>query len=460
MPNLPATLLVADDEPSVLSLLSDTFKKEGYCVHLASNGHEALEKYRTYLPDLILMDVRMPGMDGLEAFKAIRAEDQGVMIIIMTAYATIDTAVSAMKMGAFDYIVKPFNLDELKVIVRKALEIRSINAELSALRQEITDKYGLHPFNFTSPALREVLRQVELSCRSEVTILLCGESGTGKDMLARYIHSCSHRAAGPFIKVNCAALPENLVESELFGHEKGAFTGAIGRKQGKFELAQGGTLFLDEIGEIGPSVQVKLLHALQYKEFERVGGVNTLAVDCRIIAATNRNLEEAIARKEFREDLYYRLNVFPIYLPPLRERKEDIPQLVSYFLQHFCQKLNKPLIQMDPEIMGLLMAYDWPGNIRELENVIERLVILTTGNKISAKDLPRSIYRGKSNSSEALLPAQGRSLKEVMNDIEKQIIKKILAEPGGNRSKSAERLGISRRALHYKLVEYQLADDE
>lgn len=459
MHNNLSTMLVADDEPSVQSLLNDIFTKEGYNVLLAGNGQEALEKYQSYHPELILLDIRMPGMDGLEAFTAIRKENKDVMIIIMTAHATIETAVQAMKMGAFDYIIKPFNLEELKVIIKKALQMNRITTELTSLRQEFAEKYTFNQLDFSSLAMREVLHQVELSCQSDVTILLRGESGTGKDVLARYIHAQSPWTTGSFTKINCGALPESLVESELFGHEKGAFTGAISRKQGKFELAQGGTLFLDEIGEVSPRVQVKLLQALQYKEFERVGGTETLKVNCRIIAATNKNLEEAITQKEFREDLYYRLSVFPIHLPPLRNRKEDIPTLVKHFLHSFCSKLNKPLLEVDHKTMDILCSYGWPGNIRELENVVERLVILTVGSKVSPLDLPQNIY-GKHNHSESLInPPQDRSLKEVMNDIEKQIIKKILQETGGNRSKTAEKLGISRRNLHYKLVEYQLTED-
>lgn len=459
MSNNLITMLVADDEPSVQSLLSDIFKKEGYNVLLAGNGREALKKYQSYHPELILLDIRMPDMDGLEALTAIRKENPDVMVIIMTAHATIETAVQAMKMGAFDYIVKPFNLEELKIIVKKAQAMNRITTELISLRKEFADKSTFNKLDFSSPVMGEAIRQVELSCGSEVTLLLRGESGTGKDVLARYIHAHSPRAAGPFIKINCGALPENLVESELFGHEKGAFTGAINRKQGKFELAQGGTLYLDEIGEITPRIQVKLLHALQYKEFERVGGNDTLKVDCRIISATNKNLEEAIIQKEFREDLYYRLCVFPIHLPPLRKRKEDIPTLVNYFLHSFCSKLNKPLIGIEQQTMELLCSYDWPGNIRELENVIERLVILTVGPMVSPLDLPQNMYNIRNHSKSLINPPTDRNLKEVMNDIEKQIIKKILLETGGNRSKTAEKLGISRRNLHYKLVEYQLAED-
>lgn len=458
MNNFSYTVLVADDEPNVQSLLKNVLSKEGYQVLIAGNGQEALDIFREKNPDLIFLDVRMPVMDGLEAFKAIRYENQDVLIIMMTAYGTVETAVSAMKMGAFDYIVKPFNIEEIKVVVKKALEMRRINAELTALRQEFTEKYGLSNIIFKSPSFQEVLRQADLVAKNDVTVLLRGESGTGKDLLARYIHANSPRSLRPFIKVNCGALPEPLVESELFGHEKGAFTGASMRKQGKFELAQGGTLYLDEIGEILPKIQVKLLHALQYREIERLGGTETIKTDCRIIAATNKNLEEAILKKEFREDLFYRLNVIPIHLPPLRERKEDIPVLAGYFIERFCRELNRPLLTISEEAMNIFISYDWPGNIRELENTIERLGILIEGKEIKPHDLPRSI-RNSGNHPEIISPSQERPLKEVMDDIEKQIIKRVLQETGGNRSKAADKLGISRRALHYKLVEYQLSEE-
>lgn len=453
-------ILVADDEPSVQSLLKDILLKEGYNVILSSNGLEAINSFRNFSPDLILLDVRMPVMDGLEAFKIIRQENQEVLIIMITAYGTIETAVQAMKMGAFDYLVKPFNLEELKVVIKKALEMHNMSTELKSLRQEFADKYNLQNIVFKSKAMQEVLNLADIVSKSDATVLLRGESGTGKDLLARYIHSRSLRARGPFIKIHCGALPETLVESELFGYEKGAFTGATTRKPGKFELARGGTLFLDEIGEISPSIQVKLLHALQYKEFERLGGTETLKTDARLIATTNKNLEEAMSKKEFREDLFYRLNVIPIYLPPLRERKEDLPHLVDYFVGHFCKKLKRPPLTVSQETITLLTAYDWPGNIRELENTIERAVILSTGPQITPHVLPRSINKYKDSQAQFLITPTERPLRDVMADIEKQIIKKVLQETGGNRSKAAEKLGISRRALHYKLVEYGFQSGE
>lgn len=459
MPNSPYLILVADDEPSVQSLLSSVLKKEGYRVITAGNGHEALTAFRKFAPDLILLDVRMPEMDGIETFKAIREENQDILVIMVTAYGTIETAVQAMKMGAFDYLMKPFNIEEIKVVIGKALEMRHISAELTALRQELSEKHSLGNMISKSPQMKEIIHLATIVSKSDATVLLRGESGTGKDLLARYIHANSPRAQGPFIKIHCGALPETLVESELFGYEKGAFTGATARKQGKIELARGGTLFLDEIGDISPGVQVKLLRTLQDREFERLGGTETLKTNARIIAATNKNLEEAMARKEFREDLFYRLNVIPIHLPPLKERKEDLPQLVEYFVKVFCQELGRPPLAVSEETMTLLMSYDWPGNIRELENTMERAVILTTGTKITPQVLPHGINQYKQRTAEFFPSSGERPLKDVMMDIEKQIIKKILQETGGNRSKAAERLGISRRALHYKLVDYRLDQD-
>lgn len=455
------TILVADDEPNVRSLLSNVLEHEGYNVITTENGQTALEIFKRSSPDLTLLDVRMPLLDGIEAFKLIRQESSDALVIMITAYGTIETAVQAMKMGAFDYLVKPFNLEEIKVIIKKSLEMRQISAELSALRQEFMCKEKLESIVLKSSVMKELLNLTNIVCKNDTTILLRGESGTGKDLLARYIHAHSLRSEHPFIKIHCGALPETLIESELFGYEKGAFTGAMTRKQGKIELAQGGTLFLDEIGEISPRVQVKLLRILQDREFERLGGNETLKTNARFIAATNKNLEEAMERKEFREDLFYRLNVFPIHIPPLRERKEALPQLTEYFVERFCTELNRPKMTVCTETMSLLMLYDWPGNIRELENTIERAVILTPGNKITSQVLPQSINKYNNNTPKIFSsPGIDRSLKDVMGDIEKQIIKKVLQESGGNRSRAADKLGISRRALHYKLVDYKLAEGD
>lgn len=453
------TILVADDEPSVRSLLRSILKKEGYNVVTAGNGREALEVFRQTSPDLVLLDVRMPEMDGIETFNALRKQNEDALVIMITAYGTIETAVQAMKMGAFDYLSKPFNLEEIKVVIKKALEMRHINAELTALRQEVAEKDELGKLVFISNAMQEIQRLVNIVSKNDTTLLLRGESGTGKDLLARYIHANSLRSQGPFIKIHCGALPEPLVESELFGYEKGAFTGAASRKQGKIELANGGTLYLDEIGEISPAIQIKLLRLLQDREFERLGGTETLKTNARIIAATNKNLEEAMASREFREDLFYRLNVVPIYLPPLRERKDAMPRLVEHFVKRFCRELNRPPMTVSEEAMSLLLSYNWPGNIRELENAIERAVLLSPEATIMPQALPQGMIHYRRSTEEVFSSTGERPLKDVMSDIEKQIIRKVLKETGGNRSKAAERLGISRRALHYKLVEYQFVED-
>lgn len=455
------TILVADDEPNVRSLLSNVLTGEGYNVITTENGHEAIEVFRKVSPDLTLLDVKMPVLDGIEAFKLIRQENSDALVIIVTAYGTIETAVQAMKMGAFDYLVKPFNLEEIKVIIKKSLEMRKLSAELIVLRQEFMCKENLVSIVLSSSIMTDILHLANIVCKNDTTVLLRGESGTGKDLLARYIHAHSHRSERPFVKIHCGALPETLIESELFGYEKGAFTGATSRKQGKIELAHNGTLFLDEIGEISPQVQVKLLRVLQDREFERLGGNETIRTNARFIAATNKNLEDAMKSKEFREDLFYRLNIFPIHIPPLRERKEAIPQLTDYFIKRFCTELNRSPINISADTMSLLLLYDWPGNIRELENIIERSVILTPGDTITSQVLPHSIIKYNNNTSKIFsTPVADRSLKDVMNDIEKEIIKKMLQETGGNRSKAADKLGISRRALHYKLVEYKLAEEE
>ncbi|MDX9871552.1 MAG: sigma-54 dependent transcriptional regulator [Clostridia bacterium] len=454
------TILVADDEPNVRSLLSNILRKEGYEVVTAKNGRETLAVFKKASPDLILLDIRMPGPDGIETFNQIRQENDDVLVIMMTAHGTIETAVQAMKMGAFDYLVKPFNLEEIKLMIQKAFKMRQISAELTVLR-EVTADSNLHNIIFESPMMQDVLHLANIVSKNDTTVLLRGESGTGKDLLARYIHANSARAEYPFVKIHCGALPDTLVESELFGYEKGAFTGAIGRKYGKIELAKGGTLFLDEIGEIPLQTQIKLLRILQDRDFERLGGTETLKTNARFIAATNKNLEEAILQKEFRTDLFYRLNIFPIHIPPLRERREDLPKLTEHFIQHFCRELGRPPLTLSAETLLLLQLYDWPGNIRELENTIERAVILTMGEQITPQVLPQNINKFRGPSPEIFAPSESdRSLKDVMGDIEKQIIKKVLKETSGNRSKAADKLGISRRALHYKLVEYQLAEEE
>ena len=371
------SILIVDDEANIRRVLDAVFSKDGYRVLTAENGKKALDIISTE-PDLdvLLCDLIMPDLNGIEVLKSAREINPFLSVVMITAHGTIKTAVDAMRFGAFDYITKPFDMDEIKLIVKNALERRRLLAENTELKQELRSRYKFDEIVGSSGKMHDVYKVIERVANSNATVLVRGESGTGKELVARAIHFNSLRAAKPFIAVSCAALPETLLESELFGHEKGAFTGAAGQKAGRFELANQGTLFLDEIAEVSLSMQVKLLRVLQERKFERIGGTKTLSMDVRMIAATNRNLEEAVAMSEFREDLYYRLQVIQIFLPPLRDRREDIPPLVEHFVEKFNTQNSRSIKFASPECMDLLMKYDWPGNIRELENAIERGVVL------------------------------------------------------------------------------------
>jgi DNA-binding NtrC family response regulator len=371
------SILIVDDEANIRRVLDAVFSKDGYRVLTAENGKKALDIISTE-PDLdvLLCDLIMPDLNGIEVLKSAREINPFLSVVMITAHGTIKTAVDAMRFGAFDYITKPFDMDEIKLIVKNALERRRLLAENTELKQELRSRYKFDEIVGSSGKMRDVYKVIERVANSNATVLVRGESGTGKELVARAIHFNSSRAAKPFIAVSCAALPETLLESELFGHEKGAFTGAAGQKAGRFELANQGTLFLDEIAEVSLSMQVKLLRVLQERKFERIGGTKTLSMDVRMIAATNRNLEEAVAMSEFREDLYYRLQVIQIFLPPLRDRREDIPPLVEHFVEKFNTQNSRSIKFASPECMDLLMKYDWPGNIRELENAIERGIVL------------------------------------------------------------------------------------
>lgn len=453
------TVLVVDDEDSVRKLLSAVLKREGYQVECAADGQEALEKFQTVQPDLVLMDIRMPRMDGLTAFKEMRKLRQEVTVILMTAYAAVETAVEAIKLGVFDYLIKPFEIEEVKLLVNRAMQIRKMAERITVLNQELLDNYRLDRILTNSPKMKELCRTIDKIAQSNVTVLVTGESGTGKELIANTIHYNSKRRNGPFIKINCGALPESLLESELFGHEKGAFTGAAMRRAGRFELANQGTLFLDEIGEISQNLQVKLLRVLQEREFERVGGTETIKTDIRVIAATNRNLEEMIKQGEFRQDLYYRLNVVCLSAPPLRERKEDIGLLADYFLQKFAGENSRELMGFDTAALRILERYRWPGNVRELANVIERAVIMSNGSMIFPEDLPNSLRDNDKTIDEVVVDSkqpQGQNLKEMMKQVECNFIKDALDRNHGNKAKTAKELGISRRSLLYKIEEYQL----
>lgn len=449
---LSKSVLIADDQLTVRRLLYEVSKKSGYEAHLAENGLKALEMTRELHPSVIVMDIKMPVMDGLEAFRLIHQEFPEIPVILMTAYGTVDTVIETMKMGAFDYLVKPSNVNELRIILDRAFQMRCMRAELAELRSELKKHFQLENIIGESPTVQVIYKVVGRVAQTNATVLITGESGSGKEVIAQMIHRNSNRRDNPFIKVNCGALPEGLMESELFGHEKGAFTGAIARKPGRFELANGGTLLLDEIGELPLALQVKLLRVLQEKTFDRVGGTETIKVDVRIIAATNRNLEERVQQGLFRDDLYYRLKVVPIHVPALRERMGDIPAFVNYFVRRFADEAHMEIPIVTPEAMRLLCHCPWPGNVRELANVMERAVILSQG-VIDVTDLPGLLPAAEL--PVVAVPENG-TYREQMRTVEKQIIENALRQHHGNRVKTAKALEISRRALLYKIDEHGL----
>ena len=445
-------ILVVDDEESHRIMLRAVLKDEGYEVAEATDGAEAVKAVEQQPFDLILLDLRMTTMDGIEALAEVRKISPLVPVLIMTAYASVKTAVEALKAGAFEYLTKPLDTDELKILMEKALEFYHLRTENMALKERLGDRFDFSKIIGRSPKIKEVFETLSLVAPTDATVLILGESGTGKELVANSIHQNSKRASQPFIKVSCAALPETLLESELFGHEKGAFTGAIARREGRFQLAHRGSLFLDEVGEMSPATQTKLLRVLQEKEFEPLGSPRTLKVDVRVIAATNKNLDREVKEGRFREDFFYRLNVVPISLPPLRERKEDIPALAAHFFAFYRDKNKKELRDLSGKALDLLTRYDWPGNIRELENCIERAVIMARGEVIAPADLPPGIQALSSGDKElaGLAFPSGISLQEV----EKTLILKTLEDTGGNRTRTAEILGINRRTLQNKLKEY------
>ncbi len=439
-------VLIVDDEAIIRDALSDWLKDIGYQVYTAENGHKALEVIEKEKPGIMITDLVMPGMDGIELMKRAKAQQPNVEVIIITAYASIPTAITAMKEGAYDYIEKPFCPERAELLVKKLAEHRELIEENLSLRQKLEDRYRFENIIAKSSKMQRVIEVIKVVAKSNATILITGESGTGKELVARAVHSQSDRRSKPFVAVSCAALPESLLESELFGHEKGSFTGAYAQKKGKFEFANGGTLFLDEIGEMSANIQVHLLRVLEEKEFTRVGGNETIRVDVRVISATNKDLRKAIEKQEFREDLYYRLNVVNIELPPLRERKEDIPLLAEHFLHKFAAENRKEVTEFSPEVIESLLAYDWPGNIRELENSIERAIILSRDSSITTADLPQE------NVSLVGSASLGKNLKEV----EKTHILNVLRETGENYSEAARILGVSRMTLYNKAKEYGL----
>ena len=443
-------VLVVDDEQNARDALKTLLTEEGFEVAEAADGEDALAKMHAFSPDAILADVRMPRMDGMTLLKKARSEGSDSVFVMMTAFASIQAAVEAMREGAENYLTKPLDVNAVVVVLEKALEKRRLVRETQTLKERLRERYRFHNIVGDSPELQAVFDVIKRAAPSRATVLLLGESGTGKELVAQAIHEESPRASKPFVKVNCAALSESLLESELFGHEKGSFTGAVGRREGRFELADNGTLFLDEIGEISASLQVKLLRVLQQREFERVGGTSTLKIDVRLVAATNRDLAAEVKAGHFREDLFYRLNVVAVTLPPLRRRKGDIPSLVAHFIERFSKSYGKEIRGLAPGTLNALLAHDWPGNVRELENVIERAVVLAAGQHLTTDDLPPTLLgpRPRARTEGSLIP--GASLRE----IEREAILRTLEMVGGSTSRAAEVLGISVRKIQYRLKEY------
>ncbi|MFN3680883.1 MAG: sigma-54-dependent transcriptional regulator [Nitrospira sp.] len=448
-----AHILVVDDEVNIRNALSTLLEKRGYDAKGIGTAEEAFRYLEETPVDLVITDVRMPGMDGIEFLRRLKDKWPSTEVVIMTAFGSIDAAVEAMRLGAYDYLTKPIDRDRFPLVVEKALERHALVSENKQLRDRLETRFRFDQLVGKSESMQRIYGLVEMVADSDVTVLLTGESGTGKEVVARAIHHKSPRADHPFVTVNCGALPDNLFESELFGYEKGAFTGAVATKIGRFELAHRGTLLLDEIGELSLKSQVDFLRVLETKEFRRLGGTKLVRVDARIIAATNRNLEEAVKQGEFREDLFYRLNVVPIKLPPLRERAEDIPLLVETFLPEFCAQHNRAPKTIAPEAMRLLRLYSWPGNIRQLRNLLERLVITVRESTIGPEHLPAEIQVSRED-ARTMVVTLGTSLEE----IEKEVIRRTLAEVTNHREKAAKLLGISLRALQYKIKEYRIRE--
>jgi DNA-binding NtrC family response regulator len=440
----PYKILIVDDELSVRTSLKEWFLEEGFTVETAESGEDALNKMHTGPYDLILLDIKMPGMDGITLQKKIKEIDEDAIIIIMTAYASVDTAVEALKLGAFDYVTKPFDPDDLSQLIRNALKQKELTSENVQLKEKISELSGVDDIIGQSEEMKRVFEMVDTVAETDSTVLIRGESGTGKELIARAIHSRSKRRYFPIVAVNCGAIPETLLESELFGHEKGAFTGAQYRRKGKLELANGGTLFLDEIGDISFKMQIDLLRVLEGKRITRLGGSEEISVDFRLICATNKNLEKLVEEEKFREDLYYRINVFSIFLPPLRKRKSDIIMLANHFIQKYARSMGKPKKLIASNVQEMMLEYSWPGNVRELENAIERAMVIGKGPEITIEDLPLHI-----NTTE-----KSNSGKVKLSDLEKDHILRILEETGGNVTKAANLLGIDRVTLYNKMKKY------
>jgi len=453
-------ILVVDDEKAIRWSLGEALRNIEYEVEEAENGKKALKLFQDEPFDLVILDLKLPDIDGLQVLKKLKEVEPELPVIMMTAYGEVETAVEAIKSGAYDFMQKPFQLEKMKIEIKNALETSNLRQQLDGIRKRERETYNFKNFLGKSSVMQEVFRKVKKIGESRAsTILIQGESGTGKELVARAIHECSNGADRPFLEINCAALPETLLESELFGHEKGAFTDAKYRKKGLFELAEGGTIFLDEIGEMGITLQSRLLRVIENKTFRRVGGVKDLKVNTRIISATNRDLKKAIKEGKFRSDLYYRLQVIPIYLPPLRERKEDIPLLANHFISVFNREFKKNVKKIGPEVEKLLVSYSWPGNVRELKNVIERAILLEAEDELLPEHLPPEITQGR---GEGLMEEEASSTSiddlfpMTLKEMEKLLIEKTLERTSGNKSRAAKILGISRQTLREKVKQYEL----
>lgn len=443
-------ILIVDDEERIRQSLSGVLADEGYQISEAKEGTQALKQIENDPPDLVLLDIWMPGMDGIEVLERIKSLNPSLPVIMISGHANIELAVKATKLGAFDFIEKPLSLDKVLLTVNNALKVAKLEQENIALRQVVERRYEIVG---ASPAIQHLKEQMKIVAPTNGWVLISGENGTGKELVARGIHQMSLRTDKPFVEVNCAAIPEELIESELFGHEKGAFTGALTRKRGKFDLANEGTIFLDEIADMSLKTQAKILRILQEQRFERVGGTEMIFIDVRVIAATNRDLKEEIQKGRFREDLFYRLNVIPLHVPPLRERKNDIPLLVEHFLDEFCRENHKERKKITAEALDLLISYSWPGNVRELKNIVERMVIMTRGSVIEAKDVPEPVQRPAQSPPEMAF-FDYPLLKDARREFEKRFILKKLMENDENISKTAEMIGIERSNLHRKIRSY------
>jgi two-component system response regulator AtoC len=451
------SILVADDDASIRSLLKQLLTDEGYSITEAATGTEVVTQVSQNSPDLVIMDVRMPELNGIEALPKVKNASPKTAVLIMTAFGSSRAAIDAMQLGAFDYITKPFELDKIAHTVKRAFDYQDLAQEVEVLRDEISSLVQTERIVGNSPPMQEVYKTVGKVAKADATVLITGESGTGKELVAEALHLNSNRRSGPIVKVSCAALPETLLEAELFGHEKGSFTGAMTMRKGRFELADKGTVFLDEIAEMSLATQTKLLRVLQERKIERVGSSLPIKVDIRVICATNKDLQKLVEQNKFRDDLFYRLNVINIHMPPLRERKEDIPALVEHFLAKHRYSATAQPAAISEEALKRLTEYDWPGNVRELENVVERAVVLSRGQIITSRELPFGEHTdGEREDENEDVSAERSFFKKSVSQFEKDLIMKALKDAGGNRSKAAEMLGIYRRLLYAKIKEYGL----